>query len=398
MDLGFCNTMQRHSSCHMQTEAQGTCTSIPEGDLHKYGNNCNNLGMDEDAMAAGDAAVARCLELAGKAHNTIPSLLQEFEAISSSNVPSYTSLGKGMIHHMPRTVEEYFDSAGHGGLKEENMGMTQNGKHDLWDASHSTHRASHPRTHSAEAPSSPGPTGLRHFTMRLCEKIEQKSVMTHNEIADELIADLREEHKAGHFGTPVEEKNVRRRVYDALNVLDAIGVVYKDKKHVEWVGWPGAKCSSESLLERLQQEKEELLKNVDQKFKSTYRTSIKCFCLSNLVLRNSDAPLPVLLAAHKNGVMAPNPLPLPFLMVQAPSDARTDIIISQNQRNASLNFYDTLFQVFDDEGVMRMMGLGEPCPSLLQIAAKASAECFSKDLNLHTYEGHDAAHMNEEFK
>lgn len=397
MDLG--NTMQGDSSCHIQTEHQGACASNPGGDLHKYSNDCNVLGIEEDALAAGDAAVARCLELAGKAHNTIPSLLQEFEAISNSNVPSYMALGKGMIQQTPRTVEEYFASAGHGGLKEENMGIMQHGKHDQWDGIHSTHRASVTRTHSAEAPSSPGPTGLRHFTMRLCEKIQQKTVMTHNEIADELIADLREEHKAGQFDTPVEEKNVRRRVYDALNVLDAIGVVYKDKKHVEWVGWPGAKCSSESLLERLQKEKEELLRSVDQKFKSTYRTSIKCFCLSNLVLRNSDAPLPVLLAAHKNGVMAPNPLPLPFLMVQAPSDARTDIIVSQNQRNASLNFYDTLFQVFDDEGVMRMMGLGEPCPSLLHIAAKASAECFSsKDLNLHMYDGHAAAHMNENFK
>jgi hypothetical protein len=397
MDLG--NTMQGDSSCHIQTEHQGAHASNPGGDLHKYRSECNILGIEEDALAAGDAAVARCLELAGKAHNTIPSLLQEFEAISNSDVPSYMAPGKVMIQQMPRNAEVYFASAGHGGVKEENMGMMQHGKHDQWDGSHSTHRASVTRTHSAEAPSSPGPTGLRHFTMRLCEKIQQKTVMTHNEIADELIADLREEHKAGQFDTPVEEKNVRRRVYDALNVLDAIGVVYKDKKHVEWVGWPGAKCSSESLLERLQKEKEELLRSVDQKFKSTYRTSIKCFCLSNLVLRNSDAPLPVLLAAHKNGVMAPNPLPLPFLMVQAPSDARTDIIISQNQRNASLNFYDTLFQVFDDEGVMRMMGLGEPCPSLLHIAAKASAECFSsKDLNLYTYDGLAAAHMNENFK
>lgn len=392
MDLS--DTMQSYYSRHIQAEPLEARDSNQGEELNKDSNNRGNAGIDEDAMAAGDAAVARCLELAGKAHNTIPSLLQDFEAISTSNVHKYTVLEEKEIPQVPGTVEECWAVDDAVLMKEENMGMMQQGKPDPWDGSDSSPLAAVPKIHSAETPSSPGPTGLRHFTMRLCEKIEQKSEMTHNEIADELIADLREEHKAGQFDSPVKEKNVRRRVYDALNVLDAIGVVSKDKKHVEWVGWPGKKSDSESIVECLQKKKEKLVRNVNQKFKSTYRTSIKCFCLSNLVLRNSDAPMPVLLEAHKKGILAPNPLPLPFLMIQAPSDARTDIMISENQRHASLNFYDTLFQVFDDEGVMRMMGLGEPCPSLLQIASKASAQY----LNIHTYEGYAAACMNENSK
>ena len=36
----------------------------------------------------------------------------------------------------------------------------------------------------------------------------------------------------------MDEKNLRRRTYDALNVLAAIGVISKHKKDIQWVGWP----------------------------------------------------------------------------------------------------------------------------------------------------------------
>lgn len=38
-----------------------------------------------------------------------------------------------------------------------------------------------------------------------------------------------------------EEKNIRRRVYDALNVLMAMGIILKDKKDIQWKGLP---CTS----------------------------------------------------------------------------------------------------------------------------------------------------------
>jgi transcription factor Dp-1 len=35
-----------------------------------------------------------------------------------------------------------------------------------------------------------------------------------------------------------DEKNIRRRVYDALNVLLALDVIAKDKKKIHWKGLP----------------------------------------------------------------------------------------------------------------------------------------------------------------
>jgi hypothetical protein len=36
----------------------------------------------------------------------------------------------------------------------------------------------------------------------------------------------------------VEQKNIRRRVYDALNVLMAMDIITKEKKEIRWVGLP----------------------------------------------------------------------------------------------------------------------------------------------------------------
>lgn len=35
-----------------------------------------------------------------------------------------------------------------------------------------------------------------------------------------------------------EEKNIRRRVYDALNVLIAMKIIHKDGKSIRWTGMP----------------------------------------------------------------------------------------------------------------------------------------------------------------
>jgi hypothetical protein len=35
-----------------------------------------------------------------------------------------------------------------------------------------------------------------------------------------------------------DEKNIRRRVYDALNVLMAMEIISKDKKEIQWKGLP----------------------------------------------------------------------------------------------------------------------------------------------------------------
>ena len=68
-------------------------------------------------------------------------------------------------------------------------------------------------------------TGLRHFSMRVCKKVEEKGHTTHNEVADELVHEIMQEKlKNGSIEGNYDEKNIRRRVYDAINVLMAMDI------------------------------------------------------------------------------------------------------------------------------------------------------------------------------
>lgn len=102
--------------------------------------------------------------------------------------------------------------------------------------------------------------GLRHFAVRVSKKVEEKNVTTYNEVADELVAEESErkrkeleaggknaaalEKKLAKSGSLVDEKNIRRRVYDSLNVLMAMGIIEKDKKLITWRGLAMARGGS----------------------------------------------------------------------------------------------------------------------------------------------------------
>jgi len=78
------------------------------------------------------------------------------------------------------------------------------------------------RTHGGKA----GDKGLRHFSMKVCEKVEQKGKPTYNEVADELVAEFAVDTNEGGVSAldqQYDEKNIRRRVYDALNVRQGQG-------------------------------------------------------------------------------------------------------------------------------------------------------------------------------
>lgn len=59
-----------------------------------------------------------------------------------------------------------------------------------------------------------------------------------------------------------DEKNIRRRVYDALNVLMALGVIEKDKKQIFW---KGMRTTRESDVERARAERRKVLDMIDRK-------------------------------------------------------------------------------------------------------------------------------------
>lgn len=78
--------------------------------------------------------------------------------------------------------------------------------------------------------------------MSVVAKLKQYATSSsYTAVADELVCDafsrLRTDGK--HFSEPEVDKNIRRRVYDALNVLASMGFVARSGKDVEWKGIAG---------------------------------------------------------------------------------------------------------------------------------------------------------------
>lgn len=52
-----------------------------------------------------------------------------------------------------------------------------------------------------------------------------------------------------HLQQVYDQKNIRRRVYDALNVLMAMNIISKEKKEIRWIGLPTNSAQECSNLE-----------------------------------------------------------------------------------------------------------------------------------------------------
>lgn len=101
--------------------------------------------------------------------------------------------------------------------------------------------------------------GLRHFSQQVCKKVREKKVTTYNAVADELASDIQTYYTEGQY----DQKNIRRRVYDALNVLMAMGIIAKDRKEIRWLGISGLQKPTVNQIEdstssKVQEEKMQL--------------------------------------------------------------------------------------------------------------------------------------------
>jgi hypothetical protein len=70
--------------------------------------------------------------------------------------------------------------------------------------------------------------GLKSLSTKVKDVVLTRSRTTYSEVADILISEM------GVTANTKDEKNIRRRVYDALNVLKSAKVIKKTGKTVSW--------------------------------------------------------------------------------------------------------------------------------------------------------------------
>ncbi|XP_026060648.1 transcription factor Dp-1 [Carassius auratus] len=209
--------------------------------------------------------------------------------------------------------------------------------------------------------------GLRHFSMKVCEKVQKKVVTSYNEVAEELVSELSsgDNNISPNDAHVYDQKNIRRRVYDALNVLMAMNIISKDKKEIKWIGFP---TNSAQECQDLEAERKRRLERIKHKQSQLQELILQQIAFKSLVQRNREAE-------HQNK-RAPPPntvIHLPFIIINTSKRTVIDCSISNDKFQYLFNF-DNMFEIHDDVEVLKRMGLafglesGRCSPEQLKIA------------------------------
>lgn len=218
--------------------------------------------------------------------------------------------------------------------------------------------------------------GLRRYARCVCDKVKEKGITSYSEVADELV----HEYAAEHPMIPSEQlhyiqKNIRRRVYDALNVLMALNVLQKEKKEIRWVGLP---VNMIEECRRLEEEREKCQVSLRNKTVEIQDLILQLIAFKNLVMRNrinersrrskftTDGLMPEndghTELAHLPGLEQPSSavrtekVPLPFLVISTHRKTVIDCNISTDKLEYLFNF-DQAFEIRDEVDTLKRMGL-----------------------------------------
>nr|AAH95295.1 Tfdp2 protein [Danio rerio] len=190
--------------------------------------------------------------------------------------------------------------------------------------------------------------GLRHFSMKVCEKVQKKGTTSYNEVADELVAEFTHASSLMPADSVYDQKNIRRRVYDALNVLMAMNIISKEKKEIRWIGLP---TNSAQECRNLELEKQKRLERIRQKRAQLEELILQQVAFKNLVQRNQASE-----ASSRSSPPAGSVIQLPFIILN--TDVRTviDCSISSDKCEYLFNF-DNTFEIHDDVEILKRMGM-----------------------------------------
>ncbi|KAH9671342.1 transcription factor-like protein DPB [Citrus sinensis] len=184
-------------------------------------------------------------------------------------------------------------------------------------------------------------------TMRTCGVNDLKLVVQgdigdlalsdQKEVADELVAEFAD--PSNSLATPdqqqYDEKNIRRRVYDALNVLMAMDIISKDKKEIQWKGLPRTSLND---IEELKAERLGLRNRIEKKTAYLQELEDQFVGLQNLIQRNERL--------YSSGNAPSGGVALPFILVQLTNN----FMLPKN-----VGFGSTPFKLHDDNSVLKAM-------------------------------------------
>ncbi|KAG2334642.1 hypothetical protein Bca52824_005822 [Brassica carinata] len=263
--------------------------------------------------------------------------------VSAQSVSSSGSMGSPSSPTEQPTTVAASDSAAF--IQLNNLDIHGDDDHASQEASGGQNKKKKKSRPRASGPDKNG-RGLRQFSLKVCEKVESKVRTTYNEVADELVAEyaLPDNDDTSPDQQQYDEKNIRRRVYDALNVLMAMDIISKYKKEILWRGLPRTSLSD---IQDLKAERLSLRSRIEKKTTYSHELEEQYVGLQNLIGRNEQL--------YSSGNAPSGGVTLPFILVQTRPHATVEVEISEDMQLVHFDFNSTPFELHDDNFVLNTM-------------------------------------------
>mmetsp|Transcript_22345 Transcript_22345/g.29233 ORF Transcript_22345/g.29233 Transcript_22345/m.29233 type:complete len:379 (+) Transcript_22345:58-1194(+) len=192
--------------------------------------------------------------------------------------------------------------------------------------------------------------GLRDFSLMVCQKVKAKGHTTHTCVADELVQEMLYPTD-GRKAVQYDEKNIRRRVYDALNVLMAMGIIAKDKKELRWKGLPSNPFNEIELLAR---KKQELKVTIEKKREQLQELLLQQIAFKNLIHRNIRKEAEERKRGEQKSPDIHTKIPLPFIVISTSSNTIIQCEMSEDRSDVFFNF-SAAFEIKDDNEILKRL-------------------------------------------
>jgi len=241
-------------------------------------------------------------------------------------------------------------------------------------------------------------SSLRFISAKVCEIVESKSTTTYNEVANELVIEALKLFEGGSHPDKKKkdhEKNIRRRVYDALNVLLATDIISKTKekgdreKSIHWKGYPTTTSVDLVILEK---EKEAAIAEIERKKECLQELLVQNVCFRNLERRNKRVKMEEdknkidgdgsTREIGKNGATdEEEKIHLPFIVVNTAENATIKCEMNQDKTDVMFDF-NMPFEINDDNEILKRLGLSRAPYDELQKILPADILRYCQDQRL----------------
>lgn len=193
--------------------------------------------------------------------------------------------------------------------------------------------------------------GLKEISNRVKEIIKRSGTTSYKEISDEIVSEINEKDSK-------DEKNIRRRIYDSLNVMKSMKLFKKDKstKKIIWTFIDELPQTHFGISNKREDniDQSEYIKTLNQEIRikqTKYNTLQKEYNSLNTVIERNKT--------HNDSYAENNKILFPFIIIEFPNKNPKDskVKVSMNETKTQAHFaFDSADKLYGDLDAISKIG------------------------------------------